>query len=239
MHQEQSFSYTDRIVSFVDLLGFAECVNRSVTDAASMTAIRQFLDTSGTFQQIVKNFLTHKNNKLVEVSYFSDTFVISVSAENLIYLVRETGHLCRHMLLSGWPCRGAIVAGALSHNEEAVIGPALVEAYRLEQAVALYPRVVLNDQALAHWHTETAAGSETESSSPIVKQDKDGLHFLDLFDPAWNQFSDPYNLPKWKPLSDFSSAAQMIIETGLTQYSKDPRVLQKYEWLRSEWRRHT
>src|SRR5665213_3067423 len=117
MSDKQNSIYSRSVISFIDLLGFAECVMRSETDTASMVQIQNFLNTNAKFQQYLEKTLNHGANVLVRASYFSDTFVLSVPDDRIIYLLRETGHLCRHMLLSGWPCRGAVVAGPLSHSK--------------------------------------------------------------------------------------------------------------------------
>lgn len=50
-----------------------------------------------------------------------------------------------NLAAKGYFLRGAIAAGDLYMDERIVAGPALIEAVRLEEAVALYPRVVLSD----------------------------------------------------------------------------------------------
>src|SRR5665213_1870820 len=79
---------------------------------------------------------------------------------------------------------------------------------------------------------------QRESTASIVRRDKDGMYYLDLFDPAWSEFLDPLSGSNWEPIPDFVGATKGIIERGLQQNAGDLRIYQKYEWLNSERLRH-
>src|SRR5271156_3287745 len=96
--------------------------------------------------------------------------------------LRETGKLCREFLQKGFPCRGAITSGSLFHHERYIVGPALVRAYQIEQSVAIYPRIILDDAAMKRWRYHFRPPWE-ESLETLVKLGGDGLCFLDIFNP--------------------------------------------------------
>jgi hypothetical protein len=94
------------------------------------------------------------NPRFARATFFSDSFVLSMQSDRIFYMIRELGQLCRFLLMEGMLCRGAITVGSLFHQDPLVIGPAFLEAYRLEQNVAFYPRIILSDAAMKLWKME-------------------------------------------------------------------------------------
>lgn len=85
-------NYEDRIVAFVDILGFKNKINASVTSPIELEKIYRAL--SRIYRLKTENyssgFLNQKESG-VEVSTFSDSAVISYPAvgDNLFYLIME------------------------------------------------------------------------------------------------------------------------------------------------------
>lgn len=233
-----SLDYQERVVSFVDVLGFAALVNDSSKDPTAREKIVKLIDTDKSFERFVGTLL-----KWANATFFSDSFVLSMEASRVLYLVRETGYLCRHLLLLGFPCRGAITAGPLYHHDRVVVGPALVKAYQLEHSVAIYPRVVLDDAAMGLWREEFAADSAHPHFESLVKRDRDGQHFVDIFNPAWPEFI-PWTefIPSIDLVpteaGDFLKEAFKPIQHGLVTHRGDAKVYAKYSWLDAEYKEH-
>jgi hypothetical protein len=233
------FDYQQRVVAFVDVLGFSKLVKASDTDLAARNKLRRMIDTGRFFERFMKTYLG-----FAEATFFSDTFIISMTPPDVraLYVIRETGYLCRHLLLQGFPCRGAITTGSLYHRGRFIVGPALADAYRLEQSVAIYPRVVLDDLTMKHW-THDLSPPHTDLES-LVKRDRDGQQFLNLFSPAWQVFQQWHD---YEPSPDaipsdpieFLAAAKKRIDEGCEANSDDLKVHAKYQWLASECREST
>jgi len=155
------------------------------------------------------------------------------------YVIREIGHLCQYLLMQGLPCRGAICAGPLYHNGSYVVGPALVRAHEMEKSKAIYPRVILDEHVLEHWSQDVKEGSSIELLAPLVKQDSDGQHFIDILSglyPAnfyqWANFVEGFDpLPTH---SVFIARARQFVSRCLEEHANNSRVLQKYEWLAAQ-----
>jgi len=182
----------------------------------------------------------------IDAAFFSDSFVLSTASPetHLFHLVRETGYLCRYLLLQGFPCRGAIATGSLYHNNHFVVGPALVEAYCLERSVAVYPRVVLDNSTVEWWKhefrlDEDGQGCGHQQCESLVKQDRDGQYFIDIFNPRWTEFF---------PWTDFMPAAASLpsdpeafceeamkrIAAGRSANVANCKIVAKYQWLAAE-----
>lgn len=88
----------------------------------------------------------------------------------------------------GWLVRGGITIGDFYIDDTIVWGPALLRAYELEDKLAIYPRIILDE-------TVTSVLSISTIKNDFVRVDKDGFRFLNYMD-IWHfsgQFvSAPY-----------------------------------------------
>jgi hypothetical protein len=234
---EHSFQFEDRIVAFVDVLGFADLVKKAGSSSEAEAKLAGLIATNQLFEKMVQKWL----GPSMQGAFFSDSFALSETPPEhwTIRLIRETGYLCRYLLLQGLACRGGIATGPLFHDGRFVVGPALVKAYELEQSVAVYPRIVLDEASMVHWINEVTESATSQLRS-LVKRDRDGQHFLDLFHPAW-----PGSFIQWtevEPLYDpmpvdqaeFLRRAREQVERGLAESEGNQRVRMKYEWLAAE-----
>jgi hypothetical protein len=225
--------YEDRIVAFIDVLGSSELITKSESDVDCLQRVNKLVTTDKLFERFMKHL------PFAAADFFSDSFILSMPVENALYLLRECGYLCRHLLLQGFPCRGAITIGPLYHRDRIVVGPALVRAYQLEQGVAIYPRVVLDAKAVEYWADECSSESAHPHLLSLVKRDRDGQKFLDIFNPMWTQFLPWTDLVPSEPLVPntaraFLSAAEEQIRRGLAASRGVERIQAKYQWLASE-----
>jgi len=131
-----------------------------------------------------------------EISTFSDHIVASFPIpENLngmpaelvmdIYLHRSqeivsqeivsheiVGKIAAEALKIGLLVRGGLTIGKLYHSDGVAFGEAMVDAYRLESRVAIYPRIAVSSRIYAH--IPTAERSR-------IMRDVDGIWHLDYF----------------------------------------------------------
>jgi hypothetical protein len=172
-----SFDYQERAVAFIDVLGFAELVKQSAANPTARANISKLIDTNRLFERFTRELL-----RFAEAAFFSDTFVLSMHSPEirLIHLIREAGQLCRRLLLQGFPCRGAITTGSLYHQNRFVVGPALVVAHRLEQSVAVYPRVILDPA----WGSDFIQWTEFIPSGETIPTDP-----VEFLNAAWTQIA--------------------------------------------------
>jgi hypothetical protein len=242
----KSIDYDERSVAFVDVLGFTELVTRSESDSAARVKIGKLLAINILFEKFVRNFINS-----AEAVFFSDSFAISMLSpeHRLFYLIRETGMLCRYLLLQGFACRGAITTGPLYHRHRFIVGPAFVDAYRLERSVAIYPRVIMDATTMEYWKAEfredeIGHGPAHSHLESLVKRDRDGQYFLDLFNPDWGpnfiQWSDviPSSDKVPNDPAEFLKKTSKSIGDNRAASAGNVKVLAKYEWLAAEWAEH-
>lgn len=177
--------YEERLVVFVDVLGWGSLVETSarvgkgtkkalakINEAAELISfLREYAKNHNDLTVLIPGDASASDNHNVQVSHFSDTFVMSAPlghwADEPITSVVE--QVCLMLLSRGMYFRGAIVVGMVQHRGDVLFGPAVQEAYVIERDVAKYPRIVVTPEARRHLRPEC-----------VVQRDHDALDFLDV-----------------------------------------------------------
>ena len=247
-------AYEERVVAFVDVLGFKEIIFRSINEPELVKKIFYALD-------VRKDNWAAVYAKEVEISKgpddfddrfhsFSDCIVMSVgtSIEDIGLLIYSIFKVCRQLLGQGFASRGGIAMGKLYHHDDTqtkknttqapsmVFGPAFVEAYQFESTHADGPRVILQNKI---WKkiTEFCDEHPTQKLSKFlevhVQRAEDGPAFIDLFaDFGKNGF--------YETKRDLTSEMQQIKEhicTSLDGSTDKPHIFKKNAQLAHEFNR--
>lgn len=232
-------NYEDRIVAFIDILGFRSMIGETINkDGRDETQkIGDIYDAYKTIEQIWsdKDIL----DKSKQVTIFSDSIVVSVRAKHeseIFWTLLEIKHLIMALIWRGILVRGSVVRGKLIHEPEKVFGPALVEAYVLESKAALYPRIILDrdivlsaGEAKAQQHSSKQEMKYVES---LLEKDSDGMYYVDYFFKAQEELDDPsYDFPA------YITALAEIIRKGLmgSVHPNNADIRVKYSWMRERY----
>lgn len=119
----QSIQYEERVVAFIDILGFSNMVNESEND---QEILRIIITALSKIREIKK---MNTINSEIEVAVFSDNIVISYFENNKdaeFNLIKDSILLQTLLLIEGIYVRGGITRGKLYHKGNFVFGPALV-----------------------------------------------------------------------------------------------------------------
>ena len=225
-------SYEDRVVAFIDVLGFSAMVEKTSTDEKKLQLLTSALDG------LHNKFWEWEADGVYSsfsFTQFSDSIVISALAESsdsfsmLMQLLLGTMDLVDDY---GILLRGGIARGQLIHDNTMLVGPAMVDAYRLESKVAIYPRIIIeeelkklfddNMEAYIRNHTNL---DEVPVFNRIFKKDDDDWYYLDYIQPAeeYNNESTP---------DEHLKKLGYLAEKGLK--SDEEKVRIKYEWLKKK-----
>ncbi len=232
-------NYQDRVVCFLDILGFrshvAGTINPDGTEAKARTdllisafeSIRNILDIDSPEDRVGK-----------EVTQFSDSVVISFGADKesgVFDALLDIMWVQVNLVLRGILCRGAVARGNLVHTPKVLFGPGMVHAYELESKAALYPRVILDESIInlgimAHARHHLPQHEE-ESIMSLLEKDADGMHYINYITGAQSELDDPeFDYP------NYLTCLQNIVAGGLT--TEDPSVAVKYRWLLEKLQPH-
>lgn len=134
-------SYEERIVAFIDILGFRNLVN----DESRCEDIGAILRLPYLIRQ--DHMAKMLKIKGVMMTSISDSLVFSIGLEKRGAMNKITKILTVFMqaLMTqyGLLVRGGLAVGKLYHDNDVVYGPGLVRAHELESRIAVYPRVIM------------------------------------------------------------------------------------------------
>ena len=155
------------------------------------------------------NIVTQKD---IGIKIFSDNILLTVEIKKddpnrvakIEKIINLAGNIYNYALRHGYLIRGGISEGEFykDDNNIFVYGKALIEAINLEEKIAIYPRIVVQN-------------SVKESNPQYFHQDKDGVWYLDSF-----IFTGLYNYISYK----------LQLLKMLKQNSKNEKVRQKIMW---------
>lgn len=194
-------AYEDRLILFIDFLGFQEHIGRTTHDGRHLdriaAALRSLRDVGMEQKYFASQQLTH----------FSDSVVVSFKIDEpsaVFWLLNQIGMAVIEMAGSGFLVRGAVTAGKLLHTPELLLGPAMVEAYRLESKVAKFPRVIVDPQVIALARSHRSAQHTPDDEEAYVRsglvEDEDSQLWIDYvsWDAVVGAGLDPEAYPEYR-----------------------------------------
>lgn len=222
--------YEDRIVIFLDILGWGNIVDESAK-IENFELLQKIANVAYNAKDMSENLNSEVSDfRFTRVTNFSDSLVISLSI-NDIYPQRLEFFL--HPLIfaalnAGMFIRGGITLGKIYHDNNMVFGPALNRAYKLESAKdkAIYPRIILDDNVV-----EICSKDRIEFLQKWRKIDDD-YYFYDFI----------YTITTFQYMTESFEKNKIIykenielikntIERGLKTHFANERVYPKYQWL--------
>ena len=216
-------TYDDRLVAFIDILGVTDLVQDRDDAEEILTLMSQI-------QTYVKNEcnVLVASNKLDYIQ-IGDGFVIVTG-------LRQINRLCKILSSIQWRTlmdskmllRGAITAGRVkgSTAEGFFIGPAIIEAYKLERDNAIFPRIIYMNEIENYV-------SQKLFKFNYITEDQDKIRYIDFI----KHNCETKKLSK-KNL-DHLLTSQGVKNILKTQYEKlavkndseNKKTAQKYGWL--------
>lgn len=186
-------SYEHRLVAFFDILGWKNEIAAAGDDprhvARLAAAVRMFNANAASVGDAGARLTTFSDNVV-----FSKPFAQS----DVQWLLHGLATTQLGLAVQGFWMRGAVTVGPLYHDEHIVFGPALNRAYHLESTVARYPRILLDQHALA-----------VPADTDFISIGEES--FLDPFTPRfWDRIQAEHPIQK-KTLDRFNELSGMTI----------------------------
>ena len=212
---KKKFKFEKMLVAEIDVLG----IKNSLNEEYAVDILRALHDEFSYAKEDAESLdseycVIHKHHYKI----FSDNIAIAVGcmgeweigiklnnlANAIARLQAKLWH--RHGLI----LRGGIAFGDCFVDDIMILGQGLVDAYKLESEISIYPRVILNPDL--NKYTNLLNKKDFE-------KDCDGFYYVDYIS-LWNKRIDLTDKKK-----DIEILRRRIGE------SKDQRVIQKYRWL--------
>lgn len=174
--------YTHYFVAFLDVLGFKDRVNNPDVSCGDILHIYDYLSKAS------KRFYEQRYEEIKDIlkmKIMSDSICIYIREDfsnALFELVKFCAAFQRNLLTLD-PCifvRGGITHGDMYARDDIMFGPALTEAYMLEEMNAKVPRIIMCKSTLDYGK----GGMDEKTQKRINKlvfQDDDAFFTLDYF----------------------------------------------------------
>lgn len=230
------YYYQNRAVVFLDVLGFQDKLIEFEIQAERNKADR---DTEFYVSESVNEFInTFKDviSFLGENNYnhylFSDNICITIDYMNnrnsLIDILVSINDLFFKFAEKGYFLRGGLDVGKFVDEPDIAIGVPLARAYKLEQDVAMYPRIVLS-QNYKNLLDELEK-DESLSEENIVKKNYLIKRHCEVF--YINTF---FNLVHNENKIQLLESIRLSINNNIIQNAQKEKIAVKYEWLAIEY----
>lgn len=192
-------------VAYLDILGASKYMQDNS---------EQFLNDLNAIYENAMNDVIFTNvlsKKDIAIKIFSDNILIAVKTtkqdtdrqSKLVKIINLVGNLYCNALRLGYLVRGSITEGKFYRNKTFVYGKALVEAVKLEEKIAIYPRVIIQDSLVS-------------LIPQYIAQDSDRKYYLNCF-----IFTKTFD----------NTIFKLGILNQLTKCSNNEEAMQKIMWL--------
>lgn len=237
-----SFEYEEHFVAFIDFLGFTEAI-ATVDDERRTKLLRLLVALSELQTEFTIETQAAPGGVATEVApnitTFSDNMVISYPLEKIrakgyydatrtpLFIMDGFARLISWLAIAalriGFLIRGGAAIGRLFHYHGVVYGEGMLEAYRIENQVSVYPRIVLSDSVI---------GRPAWNASPKILTDVDGLRHVDYFSGLFlNSVVAPDGYVP-TPAELYTGARQVISsELKRLKVSNQQRAFAKWTWF--------
>jgi len=252
--EQMHVNYTDRIIAFIDILGFKQIIDDLEKDRTKIGTIYEqllFLKEMENIQnwnlelieieedaqrKDIRRFDISKN---VVCTCFSDSIVVSVECiqeninEAFSTLVANLSKIGAKLLIEGILIRGAISIGKLFHTKDGIImGKALIDSCHLEKK-AKYPRIILSNALISKLNYPINGKERRYPYHQYLSRFEDGcVGFHQMI--YYEVFQSWIKMDKRQLKEDLEKIRYTIIN-GLDSTFEEPEIFDKYFWLKKQY----
>ena len=222
--------YENRLVAFIDILGFSKLILRSEIETDRVPWLINILNAIKSNEGIKERFGEDLDVRM-EFTAFSDCFVLSskIPEDPVNTALYQIALICSLLLRAGLFARGAIVEGHLFHRNNIVFGPGLLDAYSKEQKEAIYPRIIVSSSLIERYYREIKVPEVNKIvnkwSSTLLRKDNDNNCYLDTI------FSVPFSL-KNADEKEHIELTKIHLEKQIEENKNNSDILKKYVWFK-------
>lgn len=213
-------NYKNKIVCFIDILGFADMIDRKyISDPGKIYDILSEIKTSIT--DWAEAPIASKID--LQITQFSDCIVFSfVPTRHYFMTFNFFKELSIKMIMKhGVIFRGGITYGQIFHDPEMIYGPAMNRSYRLESKEAVYPRIIIDKSAL-----------ELKDDDGKTISDYPGQFVFQLTASGYSYIDYIVDVNSYVNQHEYYERLRSLINKGLVL---PEGIREKYEWMRDEY----
>lgn len=252
--EANDISYEQRLVAFIDILGFKDIVRQSERDSTKVQLLFSALtylkdwETSDKWdlkyvaieedaqKKGVENFDIRGNTNSTS---FSDSVVVSVRVNNNVNemastLIINLAYIGAILMEQGILFRGALTIGNIVHRDNGMVfGHGLIDAYLLESKSAKYPRIILSDKLISELNYPLEHKKFRFPYHQYISRFEDGC--VGFHQMIYYQVIDSWiEMTKEKMSTSLENIRKTII-AGLDSNMENPEIFEKYRWLKDQY----
>jgi hypothetical protein len=219
--------------AFMDILGFSEKIINN--DLDFFNKYLQTLHKELEYLESRHDISDKRGYKQFDFKIFTDNFVFGhpwydqYGESELGKIFHVLAHIQMTFSRSNIFVRGAISMSDLFMDENIVLGPALVESYKLESQQAIYPRIILSDEVveIVQKHINYYRVHKDSPQNMTFLEDIDGKYFINYL---YVYFFNNYEYSKKEIVSGLIEHKEVIVD-NLNLFRDDFKLFDKYAWI--------
>lgn len=207
---------TNHLIAYIDFLGTKE----KIKNDKDFTYLKFLKELYSILIEHIKK--TNKNNEFlnkIKVKIFSDNILLAISTSSsnmqINYAIGELIKIIAIIQLEALNqnilIRGGITIDELYINDNLVYGAGLLKVLTLEEEVAHFPRVIIDNKVCQKYKTYFQANYNTA-------YDTDNLVYIDFYETC-------------KLKRDIIYGIKLVLLRLLKQYADNPKILSKINWI--------
>ena len=238
-----NYKMEERFIAFLDILGFTKIIekieisiDKENSDLIKIKSILNFMNEESKSPNYGSDLpvyietgegLIEKELGDLRLTYISDCIIISAepTMDGFKALSRKIHKITADLAYDGIFCRGAISKGKLFHRDNILFGSAYIRAYKLEEEISCFPRVIIDPDIIPFF-------ALTEDKVPLgpisYGKDKDGYYYQRY----WTWFLFP---PYAGEYETYLNIVKSHIEFNLNKFDYESKEYKKYQWLKTEF----
>jgi hypothetical protein len=229
-------AYINSVVTFIDVLGFTELV-RSDPSGDEVLRVASSFRLYGT-----EDLDGRRASQRGTAIQFSDCVLRctppreedeGVSSLDILEEIEDLTYLQGELAAQGILLRGGIAVGPAHIGADGVFGPAVVDAYTLENKHALYPRIVLHPDVTNRFSTEGHSGRGVYAKDQVLltRASDDGLYFVDYLRNFPREVHTDLSPYRERTARSYMLPRKVLIERELARLGPLDTRRPKYAWL--------
>ena len=229
--------YKESYVAFLDVLGF----KNMVTNSNDIKLTTYFNEVNTVIEELKK--IDRKKN--IGYIVISDSIILTIEKDTdlnkntsiLRQLCIAVGKIQKKLALNDIWLRGAISSGKTFYDQanNQIVGPAYISAYQLEEELAIYPRVILDNRIINDLNFE----SSDEFIKEINNNGSNEEEYIALYD--WNKNESVTNrnieqdvlffIDYLHDIINNSSELEDIYKNIKSNIYSSTRISKKFRWV--------
>ena len=173
-----NYKTSNHLIAYLDILGATDMICKD-NDFSFLNHLNMFMEDA--IEESGGGIFPKEEDIFVKI--FSDNIVLAIELkenderrdDKIATLFNTVANIYNEIFRYGYLMRGAIVEGEFFHNNIIVYGKGHVQAVKLEEKEAIYPRILVQKEL-------------SKSLPQYLLQDRDGWNILNIF-----QFSESFD----------------------------------------------